>query len=353
MSSGELALIRREGGPLGERWDLPREGDADPPTPQPRAALVERFSRAAIALTLDAASMLESGRRARAEAATGLALAPGVRMLPVRTPTLPPATHTNLFVVGTGEAVLIEPATPYDDELERVVQWIGALEREGLRLREILLTHHHADHVGGARALARALGLPIAAHAETGARLPADVALTRTIEDGERIALDGTIPLVLRAVHTPGHAPGHLCFLEERSGILVAGDMVAGVGTILIEPGDGDMALYLESLRRMGSLGASVLAPAHGGVLRPPQEVLARYIRHRLDRERRVLGALARFGEDATPWDLLPDAYADVPRAAWPWAALSTEAHLRKLEREGRVERSPGGRWRLRSAHQS
>lgn len=268
---------------------------------------------------------------------------PSIQMLPFRTPTLPPATHTNSYLVGSREAVLIEPATPYPDELERAFRWIEEARGRGIVPHAILLTHHHPDHVGGARALGERLGLPLWAHRLTAERLAGELHIERLLADGERITLDGPKPLVLRAIHTPGHAPGHLCFLEETSRAMVVGDMVAGVGSILVEPIDGDMALYLESLRRMDQEEPSVLLPAHGWPLRDARGAIARYIAHRLERERKVHDALVDHGGPATVMELLPAAYDDAPRAVWPLAAQAAEAHLIKLEREGRARRTAAG----------
>lgn len=328
-----VPLVRRDDPVLGERWDLAREEEAG----EALDGALERLARGDIALSSNAARALRGEPKAVLEGARSLEIGAGIRMLPVRTPTLPPATHTNLFVVGDREAVIVEPASPHDDELERVAQWIGALEREGLRPREILLTHHHIDHVGGAQALSAALGLPIAAHAETASRVAAPIA--RTITDGERIDLGATS---LVAIHTPGHAPGHLCFLETRSRVMLAGDMVAGTGTILIEPSEGDMELYLASLAKMAAYDPSALAPAHGGVLRPARAVIDRYRDHRLAREAKVLAALRSLGE-ADASDLVPLAYDEAPSTLWPLARLSTEAHLIKLEREGLAKRRGAG----------
>ena len=216
-------------------------------------------------------------------------VAPGLTRLALRTPTLPPATTTNTLVVVGRDVVVIEPATPFADEQARLDRTLDELEAAGHRLVAILLTHHHPDHIGYAQGLRAARGAPIMAHAATAARVA--FAIDRHLDDGDRIdAGDG---VVLRAVFTPGHAPGHLVYLEERSGVAHVGDMIAGEGTILIDPYDGgDMAQYLESLRRLDSLGAVALVPAHGPVLRDPTAAVAQYLRHRLGREARVLAAL-------------------------------------------------------------
>jgi glyoxylase-like metal-dependent hydrolase (beta-lactamase superfamily II) len=260
---------------------------------------------------------------------------------------LPPATHTNAFLVGNGECVLVEPASPYPDEIERLVEWVRSSEACGVKLRAILVTHHHPDHVGGAMALKERLGAPLWGHARTADRLRNEVTFERLLEDGERIHLDGSDPIDLRAIHTPGHAPGHLCFLDERSGTMIAGDMVAGVGTILVETHDGDMQLYLESLRRMRAIEPRMLLPAHGGVVRDPSGLLDFYVHHRSMREAKVKHALEAIGREATLTDLVKIAYDDTPSFLWPLAERSLEAHLVKLEREG-AARSDGSLWAKR-----
>lgn len=273
-----------------------------------------------------------------------LEVAPGISMLSVRTPTLPPATHTNTFVVGTREIALVEPASPYPEEIDRIAAWVQRDLAQGKLLRCILLTHHHPDHVGGAALLRQRLGAPLWAHARTAERLSGKVRIDRMLEHGERIELDGITPVALEAVHTPGHAPGHLCFLEPESRSLIAGDMVAGVGTILVDPYDGDMQQYLTSLRALEALGTSQLLPAHGLPIGQPGERLRFYVAHRLLRESKIASALAGLGREATLDEIVPIAYADAPRAAWPLARLSAEAHLIKLACEGRA-RCARERW--------
>src|SRR5690606_2052332 len=291
------------------------------------------------ALSLGAPSPIE---------APGLAeVAPGISMLPLKTPTLPPAEHTNVFFVGTGECVLVEPASPYAREVSRVVAMVDAQIEAGRQPQAILATHHHPDHIGGARVLSEKLGLPLWAHRHTAERLRGVVEFSRLLEDGERIELDGPEQVELECVHTPGHAPGHLCFLDRRSGVMIAGDMVAGVGTILVEPGDGDMALYLASLAAMAAREPTRLLPAHGGIIADPRRCLEGYIEHRRQRESKVLDALTRMERPATAAELVPWAYQDAPKTVWPLAARATEAHLLKLVAEGRATRAARGAYVL------
>lgn len=267
-------------------------------------------------------------------------VAPGILRLPLRTPTLPPATHTNCLLVGERRVVVIEPATPHAPEQRRLDAEIDRVVRTGGSVVAILVTHHHPDHVGYAAALRDRLGVPLCAHSETAARL--SFAVDRRIEDGALIELDGG--MAVEAIFTPGHAPGHLVFRERRSGIAHAGDLVAGEGTVLIDPGDGgDMAAYLASLDRVGALGLRALVPAHGAVQRDPAALLRHYVAHRLMREHKVLGAIGAGG--ATEGEILARAYDDTPVALWPLAIRSMAAHLAKLAREGRVEQR-GDQWR-------
>ncbi len=265
---------------------------------------------------------------------------PGIRALPLRTPTLPPATHTNAYLVGEDELVLVEPASPYPEEIEVAVGWAEAHVARGPRLAALVLTHHHVDHVGGAVALRDRLGAPIWAHRATAERLAGIVSIDRLLDDGERIDLGS---MTLRAVHTPGHAPGHLCFHEPDRGFVIAGDMVASIGTILVEPTDGDMTLYLDSLARMRGLRPTRLLPAHGAPIEDADARLAQYIAHRLMREAKVLAALRQQRAPSGPRELVPIAYDDAPQAVWPLAELSIAAHLEKLVADGSAALVEGG----------
>jgi len=260
-------------------------------------------------------------------------VADGVFRIALRTPTLPPATTTNTLIVGHERLAVIEPGTPHRDEQQRLDALLDERKAEGARVVAILITHHHADHTGYVAGLRARIGALVHAHPATAARV--DFEIDVEVEDGDVVELDRGHALV--AIHTPGHAPGHLVYVDRGSKIAYAGDMVAGEGWVMIDPDDdGDMRAYLDSLERMRGAAAK-LVPAHGGVITDPQALIDRYVSHRLEREQKVLIAASRCERVE---DLLPLAYDDTPQQLWPLARRSLEAHLRKLEQDGLVTRS-------------
>ncbi len=269
-------------------------------------------------------------------------IARDVSLFAARTPTLLPATHTNSYALGAREVVLVEPATPYEDEQRAWIAWARSLPSTGRRPLAIVATHHHVDHVAGVEVLVRELGLPLWAHEATAARIDAMVA--RHLADGETLVLDGPEPQAWDVLHTPGHAPGHVCLWNADERTAVVGDMVASVGTILIAPHDGDMRVYIEQLERLAGLDARVALPAHGEPIDDPTALFRRYVAHRLAREAKVVSAVSTLGPDgATADQILPLAYDDTPASVWPVAMLSLQSHLRKLVGDGKVREGDRG----------
>lgn len=264
---------------------------------------------------------------------------PNYICFPVRTPTKPPATHTNCYLIYTSsELLVIDPGSPYGDEQQALAACVDELIAEGRTAREIVLTHMHPDHVAGVDALRRHLGdaTKVAAHRLTAEPLAGVVDVDRLIEDNDVIELNGSPSIRLRAMHTPGHARGHLCFYEERTGTLISGDNIVGLGSVLIDPPEGNMRNYLSSLQRMRALSnLSVIFGGHGPAMGNPYEKVDEYISHRLEREKNILRAISSGA--ATPKDIVVRVYTDVSPKAHQMAERAVLAHLEKLIEDGEV----------------
>jgi glyoxylase-like metal-dependent hydrolase (beta-lactamase superfamily II)/8-oxo-dGTP pyrophosphatase MutT (NUDIX family) len=273
---------------------------------------------------------------------------PGVLLASLKTPTLPPATTTNCYIVGRDELWVVDPATPEPGEQQRLFALLDELRAEGARLSGILVTHHHIDHVGAVAATSQRYDLVVRAHPRTLARLPQGFVRGVPMLDGERIALgrapDDSDGWFLAAVFTPGHDQGHLCFAESRYGAVLVGDMLSTISTIVIDPPEGHLRTYLQSLERLLALPMRTLYPAHGPAVQDGHKVVRQYLRHRAQREQKLLAALAE--QPATARELLPKVYWDVDKKMLGIAARSLQAGLDKLAEDGLVA-AEGGVWRL------
>ncbi|MDP6947311.1 MAG: MBL fold metallo-hydrolase, partial [Myxococcota bacterium] len=194
----------------------------------------------------------------------------GLTVLPLRTPTLPPATHTNTVLVGYERVWIVDPATPHDDQRRRLLDVLDDHAAQGRIPHAIVLTHHHPDHVGAAAWLSGERALPIHAHATTRMLLSDHVPVHETLAEGDVLAGSGRPDDQWHVLHTPGHASGHIVLWQPERRALIGGDMVAAVGTIIIEPPDGHMATYITQLQRLASLEPEWLVPAHGQVIEAP-----------------------------------------------------------------------------------
>jgi glyoxylase-like metal-dependent hydrolase (beta-lactamase superfamily II)/8-oxo-dGTP pyrophosphatase MutT (NUDIX family) len=242
---------------------------------------------------------------------------------------------TNSYLVGdpdTGYAA-IDPGPQNAEHIERL--WRAA----GGDIRMIVCTHSHPDHSPGARLLqARCasrppiLGLPSAPTARAASEFQPD----RALADGEQLVLAGNgTTHTLRVMHTPGHAANHLCLVLLEDGLLFSGDHVLNGSTTVVDPPDGDMTAYLESLDALSAAcdahGIDFILPAHGYVLGFAKQVIAHLKAHRLQREAKVLAAMrAKPGASLEEWVEL--AYDDVPPRMWPVAQRSLLAHVQRIE---------------------
>ncbi len=237
----------------------------------------------------------------------------GVLRLRAENPSLLTMSGTNTWVVGRDPAWVVDPGPALLSHRQALDAAIS--ERGGLG--GIALTHDHIDHSEGVQALRERFPAPLAA-----ARGPAEIEL----KDGVRVG-------PFEAIYAPGHAPDHFAFVY--GGVCFAGDAVLGEGSVFIASDPGALAGYLQALRRLRERELQLLCPGHGPPIWTPRERLDEYIEHRLDRERRLVQALAE-GRRSTD-ELLDAAWSDVPTALRPLAAVSLSAHLDKLSEEGRL----------------
>ena len=250
---------------------------------------------------------------------------------------------TNSYLVGDPRTgyIAIDPGPADAAHIERL--WRAA----GGNIKLIVCTHSHADHSPGAKPLQALcngtpppiLGLPSQPTARANSAFTPD----RLLQDGERLTLtgkgpEGEITHTLRAIHTPGHAANHLCLLLEEDGLLFSGDHILNGSTTVVDPPDGDMSAYLESLDKLDAAcaqyGAEYILPAHGYVLGRARHVIAGLKTHRLAREAKVL-AVMQADPDGSMDDWVAKAYDDVPPRMWPVAQRSLLAHVERIRSMG------------------
>lgn len=265
-------------------------------------------------------------------------IAPDVRRITAPNPGVMTGPGTNSYILGDDDLMLIDPGPEIDSHRDALLAAVGK------KLRWILCTHTHRDHSPLARAIKDATGAQILGYG----RVPSDgrqdeaFAPDRALDDGD--VVDCGVFRV-RAVHTPGHASNHLCYLLEGRGVLFTGDHVMQGSTVVISPPDGDMQAYLDSLERLNTLDVGAFAPGHGHVIETPQAEVQKLIAHRLRREEKIFAALSLVGP-ATLEELVRTAYDDVSERIHNVAMRSLHAVLIRLQKLGRVSRD-GDRWQV------
>ena len=269
-----------------------------------------------------------------------VALWRNVLRLTAPNPGLMTGPGTNSYLVGdtTSGFIVIDPGPPDAGHVQRLWEACADTQGRGGHIALIACTHSHADHAPAAPMLQALcaqrppiVGLPSAPTARSGCHFVPD----RALASGEQLLLTGTEPHTLRAVFTPGHAANHVCLVLEEDGLLFSGDHILNGSTTVIDPPDGHMGDYLDSLDRLHQscevLDVQHILPAHGGVMGTPLQAIAQLKAHRLKREAKVAAVMqAQPDGDLDSW--LPLAYDDVPPQIWPVARRSLRAHVERLQ---------------------
>ena len=256
-----------------------------------------------------------------------LQIAPNVRVIPVG------AGPSNVYLVVGRRAAFIDAGYADDDSVTAIIDaWREAGSPE---VAAIVLTHRHSDHIGGAARLAQTTGAELVATAEEkphiDQRLTGDLAV-REVADGETLDLGGA---TIEFVHSPGHTMGSLCAFYREQAVLFTGDTVLGGSSTSINPAQGDMARFLDSVKKLLTCNARVIAPGHGPAIMDPKRNLEDLIGRRLERERQVLDTLGR--RPASVDELRRELYAGLEPNLHRAAGNQLASHLVKLVREGKV----------------
>jgi len=267
-------------------------------------------------------------------------LAPGVVRIVANNPS--PFTYkgTNTYILGHGEPALIDPGPDDPAHLDAILKAIG-----GRRLTHILITHTHRDHTDGMPGLIAATGAktvgfgrraPVRGSKRTspsgGEFVDSDFVPDVPLADGERLAGDGW---AVTALHTPGHAPDHLCFALEGTPILFSGDHVMGWNTSVVAPPEGNMGAYIRSLERLSERTDGTYFPGHGGQIEEPQRLVKAYLLHRRMREQAILDLVRQGGR--TVATIVPVIYRDLNPKLLNAASLSVLAHVEHLIERGLI----------------
>jgi glyoxylase-like metal-dependent hydrolase (beta-lactamase superfamily II) len=264
-------------------------------------------------------------------------IAAGVRRIVAPNPSMMTGPGTNTYLVGEREVAVVDPGPAMPEHIENIK------EKSTGSIRWILATHTHPDHSPGVAQLAEmtgaeVLGIP----APDGQHQDKTFAPSRILADGDVLETD---EFRLEAVHTPGHASNHLCYRHAGHNWLFTGDHVIDGSTVVIDPPDGNMKHYIESLQKCRDLQCDALAPGHGEVIDDPTRAIDWIIDHRLEREEKVRAAIEA-NPDLTTHELVPHVYQDVHKKLYGWAERSLLAHALKLEADGIASRTHE-RWRV------
>ena len=264
-------------------------------------------------------------------------LAPGVNRLVAPNPGMMTGPGTNTYILGQKETAVIDPGPAIDAHIDLICELAPG------PVKWILVTHTHPDHSPAVCGLAEKTGAErLGRAAPDGQHQDKTFVPDRVLENGE---IFETPEFELEIIHTPGHASNHLCYFHAQMNWLFTGDHIINGSTVVIDPPDGNMSDYIGSLERLMDKILTRIAPGHGEQIDSPYEVIDWIIKHRLEREAKVVATLEEYPELTTA-ALVPHVYADVHERLHGIAERSLLAHLLKLESDERAAQG-NDRWSL------
>ncbi len=255
-------------------------------------------------------------------------LSPLVRRITAGNSSVFTGPGTNTYLVGKEEITVIDPGPAMPEHIENIAKACGD------DIKQILVTHTHPDHSPGAKLLHQRTAAPVmgmyALHKQTQDKT---FKANKVLEDGDEIR---EIEYTLKAIHTPGHASNHLCYLLEEEKMIFTGDHIMEGSTVVIGPPDGNMKHYIDSLEKLKQFDISLIAPGHGNLMKDPKSVVDWIVSHRMFREKKVIDALTEFSK-ADLDQLVEKVYDDVDERLHVIARASLLAHLNKLIEEDKA----------------